>query len=105
MGNLVNNFSKDIIRLVKRESTPLTNMIRDMIEEWRSIMPMILDLGNKSLKQKHWEAMFSFIGQEFIFSNNLDLHKIRSVNLLSYPDLIADTVATVGSLFSQRAAC
>jgi len=44
--------------------------------------------------------MFAVIGQPYVPVDELDLQKIRAMNLLAHADLITDTVAQV--YFSMR---
>ncbi|SPR00935.1 unnamed protein product (mitochondrion) [Plasmodiophora brassicae] len=94
MNNSVNRFARDIARVAKKDPSPLTSLVRAQIDEWKATMPVILDLGNKSMRTKHWEAMFAYVGHVFVQGDPLDLVKIRAINLLGHKDLIADTVAT-----------
>ena len=65
MNSTVNRFAKDAFRMNKREASQVTLKVRTLVEEWKTLMPMILELGNKAMQQKHWDVMFAFVGQTF----------------------------------------
>lgn len=39
------------------KNSNVTNNLKKSVQEWRQIMPIILELGNKALKPKHWDKL------------------------------------------------
>lgn len=74
------NFGKRIIKIgrdVKGWGTWVS--IRDTIEAFKRTMPLITDLRNPVLRQRHWQGLMETIGQTFDpFAETFTLGKARS---------------------------
>lgn len=79
------------------KDSAVTQKVKHMINEWKLVMPMIVDLGNKAIKQSHWRQLFTSLGHTFYPTDKIRLKKLRSLNIFNHKQLISDiTESAVG---------
>jgi dynein heavy chain len=79
------------------DESAVSAKVKSLIVEWKDVMPMIMDLGNKAIKQQHWKQLFTTLGHTFHPNDKIRLKKLRSLNIFASKDLISSiTEAAVG---------
>lgn len=67
----------------------VTARFKDLIMEWKVVMPSILELGNKAMKESHWRKLFSELSQPFYPNQDISLSKLRTINIFGHPQLVS----------------
>ncbi|XP_076302983.1 dynein axonemal heavy chain 7 [Lasioglossum baleicum] len=62
----------------------LAEVVRTRIEEFKEHMPIIITLGNPSLKSRHWELVSEIVGFPIKVDQSMTLAKILDYGLLDY---------------------
>lgn len=60
--------------------------ILDDIKKWLVFLPLILDLADPAMRDRHWEDLKVKVGQQFTIDENLLLQDISALNLGKYID-------------------
>ncbi|RYG64392.1 hypothetical protein EON64_14090, partial [archaeon] len=61
----VQNFFKDSFSLQKKLSSKASEMLKDKVTEFKTIMPNVLDLGNPNMRPRHFEKIFRLIDENY----------------------------------------
>lgn len=56
------------------------------IKKWIVFLPLITDLADKAMRDRHWDDLKSKVGQQFTIDDNLILKDIFDLNLGKYAD-------------------
>eukprot|EP01041_Mallomonas_annulata_P002945 gene2945-5789_t len=86
----VQMFFKDSFGIHKRLNNRVSEMLKDRITEFKSIMPQILDLGNPNLKTRHWEKIFRLIGQTYFEGMPFTLSNLLHGGIMSYKEQVQE---------------
>jgi dynein heavy chain len=84
-----------IVRINKEsKDSPVTSKVKILVQEFKSIMPMILELGNKAIMRTHWQQIFMRIGSNYFTSpsDKIRLKNLRGkqVNIFAHRQVISD---------------
>jgi dynein heavy chain, axonemal len=86
-------YYKETLHLNKVISCKATDKLTGQINDFRKILPSILDLGNKHMKTRHFEKLFKLINQVYYSGMPFTLLQIRKGGLMNHKDIIAETSA------------
>jgi len=86
----VQTFYKDSYNINKRVNNRVSEMLKDRITEFKSIMPNILDLGNSNIKTRHWEKIFRLINQQYYEMTPFNLSFLMFNNIMHFKDQVSD---------------
>jgi len=56
------------------------------IKKWIVFLPLITDLADKAMRDRHWDDLKSKVGQQFTIDDNLLLKDIYDLNLGKYAE-------------------
>jgi len=75
----------------EQKDSPVTLKLKNMVQEFKSLMPCLLELGNKAIKQTHWRQIFSNLGAGYFpASDKIRLKNLRKMNIFAHRQLISD---------------
>jgi dynein heavy chain len=63
------------------------------VEEYKLMLPVISNLRNKALKDRHWERIEAEVGQQIDIEGDLTLGTLLDMHVTAHKDVIA-TVST-----------
>jgi dynein heavy chain len=92
-------FGKRILKLGKEDDKKamkwgVWNQMKATVEQFKKSLPMITDLKNPGLRQRHWDQLIEKVGQTFDpTSDDFTLEKVFDLKLPLY----VDDVATISS--------
>mmetsp|Transcript_43570 Transcript_43570/g.42046 ORF Transcript_43570/g.42046 Transcript_43570/m.42046 type:complete len:174 (-) Transcript_43570:346-867(-) len=70
---------------------PVYDVLKTNIENFRTLMPLILDLRDEAMRERHWKELRFDVKEDFDEdSPEFTLEKIRNLNLINVADKIAD---------------
>ena len=62
----IEQFASTTYKLVKQyKDDRVVYRLRDSIDSFKQLMPLIEELGNPAFKPRHWEAIFALIGESY----------------------------------------
>lgn len=67
--------------------------LKRRVEEYKLMLPVISNLRNKALKDRHWERIEAELGQPIDVEGDLTLGSLLDMHVTSHKDVIA-TVST-----------
>jgi len=73
------------------------------IEKYKSIMPMIVRLGNKAMKQVHWQKLYKAINKPLAANAKLSLSSMRKDGLFNYVHEINEITEAAEGEFALEA--
>ena len=44
---------------------PVTERLAGVVDEWKGYMPVLLDLGNPAMKDRHWKRVFDQLNRPY----------------------------------------
>lgn len=62
----------------------LAATVRERLEDFKDLMPIVMTLGNPGMKARHWEQISEIIGIPIKFDADLTLGKILAMELDAY---------------------
>mmetsp|Transcript_27570 Transcript_27570/g.19983 ORF Transcript_27570/g.19983 Transcript_27570/m.19983 type:complete len:80 (+) Transcript_27570:2473-2712(+) len=60
--------------------------ILDEIKKWQIFLPLIGDLRNDAMRDRHWQQIKDKVGKEFTVDSNLTLREVYNLNLNKYAE-------------------
>jgi dynein heavy chain, axonemal len=84
-------FFKESFNLHKKISSQVSELLRDKVADFRSMVPNILDLGNPNMRSRHFEKLFKIINQNYYEGMPFTLGLMIRNNIMAFKDFIADT--------------
>eukprot|EP00741_Cyanophora_paradoxa_P024436 tig00022075_g23593.t1 len=91
MSTEVQTCYKNAFRMWKRkEDDEVAKRLKDSVEVWKAWMPMVLELGNKALKSRHWEKIFRVLGQTYFQGMSFTLDQLIRYNIFDHRELISE---------------
>jgi dynein heavy chain len=74
------------------EQSLVSQQLKDKIKEFQTIMPMVLELGNKAMEATHWHSLFkNEPDQEYYPPTTLKKLRSPPLNIFDYRQLISET--------------
>lgn len=92
MDKKVNEFAKTSLQSTRAlPNDVVATKIKSLIDDWKSNMPCIMDLGNKAMRGRHWGRIYAAIGMSTTTTNlmSLEHHKIYEIK-----ELVAEISST-----------
>eukprot|EP00002_Diphylleia_rotans_P013198 TRINITY_DN2570_c0_g2_i4.p1 TRINITY_DN2570_c0_g2~~TRINITY_DN2570_c0_g2_i4.p1 ORF type:complete len:2678 (-),score=502.92 TRINITY_DN2570_c0_g2_i4:4443-12476(-) len=86
------SLNEEFVAIYKQSSTlrrqhPEDKVVSEMqngLEEFKTILPLILSLGNKAMKPRHWKRIFGLVGQRYIQGSPFSLDDLLRWDIMSY---------------------
>ncbi len=63
--------------------------LKQLVEEFKQLLPAVVDLRNKCLKPRHWEAIESTISHKFDPEHTYTLGELLGLNIMAHQEAIA----------------
>lgn len=84
--------SKALTKLGREaKSWPVWEMSKDTLEAFKRTMPLITDLRNPAMRERHWGTLMEHLGKKFDpFADNFTLESIVSLQLDQHAEFIAE---------------
>lgn len=60
--------------------------ILEEIKKWQIFLPLIGDLRNDAMRDRHWQQIKDKVGKEFTVDSNLTLREVYNLNLNKYAE-------------------
>jgi dynein heavy chain, axonemal len=87
-------FFKDSYSLHKKINNLVSETLKEKINDFKMIMPNVLDLGNPNIKGRHWEKILTKIGMVYYEDMPLTLAELFRHNVVDHKDFIQDISAS-----------
>eukprot|EP00842_Homolaphlyctis_polyrhiza_P002755 jgi/Hompol1/3480/HPOL_003262-RA len=71
--------------------------LKNVIDEYRTMYPTILDLRNPSLKQRHWEKIQDAIGKTLVKDETFTLSRLMDLRVFDFKEEIGGISSQAGS--------
>ncbi|XP_074107880.1 dynein heavy chain 2, axonemal kl-2 [Cotesia typhae] len=101
MESVATKLFKKFTRLSKElqaKNWPIIKSTRSRIDEFRRTLPLIIDLKNPAMRERHWDKVKLIIGQDFDESSEeFTLSLIMKLGFQNYSDEISD-ISTAASM-------
>lgn len=101
MESVATKLFKKFTRLSKElqaKNWPIIESTRSRIDEFRRTLPLIIDLKNPAMRERHWDKVKLIIGQDFDESSEeFTLSLIMKLGFQNYSDEISD-ISTTASM-------
>eukprot|EP00798_Chlamydomonas_sp_ICE-L_P021926 gene21926-28972_t len=83
---------KNVVKLGRDiKQWPVWSWIKDIIDAFKRTMPLITDLRNPSMRERHWEQLMTEIGTKFDpFSPTFSLDSVVQLRLDQHAEFIAE---------------
>ena len=102
MGDLAERSVKNLMRMsLDVRNWGIWGQIRDRIEEFKILLPLIHDLKNQGMRKRHWDEVGRAIGKEFCLEENkFTLNDVFLTGLQKHKSLISDLAEKASKEFS-----
>ena len=88
-------YFKDVHKMVKRlPQDPVVAMFRESVEDFKTAMVVINDLGNRAIQERHWSKIFDALEQPYFAGTPFTMEQLLGWKCLRHADLIAEVSAT-----------
>jgi dynein heavy chain len=94
MNKEVMTHFKDIFSAHKKLNNKVTEIFKEQVTELKNKMPLLLELGNPAMQERHWERIFKelnlldFVGQPF------SLNQLVENDIFEYAALVTEVSGT-----------
>ena len=86
-------YAKESFSLHKKLNTDVTAKLKDKSVEFKNKMPIVLELGNPCMKDRHWEKIFTAIGQDFIPGVAFSLEDLLQFGVANHTETVSEVSA------------
>jgi dynein heavy chain len=90
----VQQFFKDSFGLQKRLGSKASEMLKDKVAEFKTMMPNILDLGNPNMRARHFEKIFRLIGEKYYTDMPFSLSFLLKGGIMNQKDSVQEISAS-----------
>ncbi|CAM9627191.1 unnamed protein product, partial [Phaeothamnion confervicola] len=90
VGVEVQAFVKDSFAAHKRLSTDVSGRLKEATQDFKLKMPVVLELGNRAMRPRHWEKLFRALGQTFHLNANFSLSELLDWGVVGQGELISE---------------
>ncbi|XP_077418136.1 dynein axonemal heavy chain 10-like isoform X1 [Vanacampus margaritifer] len=89
-------FIKDLKKLPKDvRSLPIAGILEGRMKQFRDSLPLLLDLKNEALRERHWKELMDRTGTSFeMNTTTFTLENMFAMELHKYADVIGDIVSS-----------
>ncbi|XP_070572584.1 dynein axonemal heavy chain 10-like isoform X2 [Ptychodera flava] len=90
----IDGFIKQLKKLPREmKSTPSAHFLESKLKEFKESLPLLLDLKNEALRERHWKELMAKTGKDFDMNpETLTLEKLFAMELHNYAETIAGIV-------------
>jgi len=101
MEETAGKFTKKIMMKKKEAgSKPLWGEMKTAVDRFRATMPLISDLSNKDLRERHWQQLMDQVGTQFDYAgDDFTLEKVIELGLDKHAEFIAGASASASKEF------
>jgi dynein heavy chain len=89
----VQQFSKDSYNIHKKVGTKISEMLRDKVQDFKAIVPDILDLGNPNMQFRHFDKVFKLVSLNYYQDMPFSLALLLKSNIMNYRDQVQEISA------------
>ena len=89
----------DAFSLNRKVNSPVTEKFVLVIDEFKPVMPLIVDLGNPAMQSRHWEQLCKAMGKNFDPSTTFSLEDFLAWGITSHAELASDVSSTASGEF------
>jgi len=101
LNTTVLTYYKNSYRMWKRkEDDEVARRLKDSVEMWKNWMPVLLELGNKALKPRHWEKVFRVLGQSYYSGITFTLDQLFRYYVLEHREEMAEISAVASGEYA-----
>lgn len=86
-------FFKDSYNLHKKVNNTVSELLKEKVSDFKTIMPNVLDLGNPNLRSRHWEKILGQIGIKFFNGMQLCLQEMLLAKVTDHKDFVQEVSA------------
>eukprot|EP00304_Pavlova_gyrans_P012708 CAMPEP_0206041750 /NCGR_PEP_ID=MMETSP1466-20131121/6142_1 /ASSEMBLY_ACC=CAM_ASM_001126 /TAXON_ID=44452 /ORGANISM="Pavlova gyrans, Strain CCMP608" /LENGTH=4121 /DNA_ID=CAMNT_0053416453 /DNA_START=38 /DNA_END=12403 /DNA_ORIENTATION=- len=87
----VDTYHKDVYKQSKRLTTdPVVRHFLASVEEVRAYMPVVADLGNPAMQQRHWKRVFERMDQPYFPGAAVTLDQLLQHGIQAHADFIGE---------------
>jgi dynein heavy chain len=79
----------------KKLNDDVSARFKNEVQDFKRVVPIIMDLGNPNMRERHWEKLYAGLGQAWIPGNDtFTIEELASYGVFDRPDLVADLSGT-----------
>jgi dynein heavy chain, axonemal len=90
----VQGFFKESFAFHKKLNNKVSELLKDKISDFKTIMPNIMDLGNPNMRARHWEKLFRLINENYYPDMPFSLSFLIKAGIMSHKDAVQETSAS-----------
>jgi dynein heavy chain len=87
-------FTKEIFTLHKKLNSKVSEQLKDRVQEFKHLLPNVLDLGNPSLRPRHFEKLFKLMKQQYYADMPFSLSTMLKGGVMQHKDAVAELSAS-----------
>ena len=102
MGDFAERSLKNLMRMpLDVRNWGIWGQIRDRIEEFKILLPLIQDLKNQGMRKRHWDEVGRVIGKDFCLDKNeFTLNDVFLTGLQKHKSIISDLAENASKEFT-----
>lgn len=89
----VQEFYKDSYSMNKKLKLDVSEKLKEKVEDFRHLVPSIVELGNKDMKPRHWEKIFHKLGRAWYPGSTFSLQDLESYSIFDHRETISEISA------------
>jgi dynein heavy chain len=87
-------YVKESFGLHKKLTNSVSAKLKERTAEFKAKMPVVLELGNPSMKDRHWEKLFQDLNQTYSSGAPFTLKEMLDYGVLDHADAVSEQSAT-----------
>lgn len=92
---------KQVFDIEKRSKTdPVIKQIKQSVEQFKSLLPLLQELGNSFFKKRHWEKIFVFLGRPYVSSQIFTFSDLLTYGIARIRDQVSDISSSASGEYS-----
>lgn len=91
VGRDVEMLFKESYALHRERESPVSELLRREVGEFRQIVPVILDLGNPHMTPVHFEKLFGLVEEQYYPGMSFSLSTLLDAGILKHAEAVAET--------------
>jgi len=97
----VMQYYKDVHKMSKRlPQDAVVAMFKESVEDFKDATPVITDLGNEALAERHWKRIFDRLEQPFFAGSTFTMEQLLRFGVLSHAEFIGEVSAVASGEWS-----
>lgn len=84
-------FFKDSYALHKKINNKVTELLKDKVADFKTIMPNVLDLGNPNMRPRHFDKLFKLVNLAYFPDMPFSLSMLLRGGIMNFKDAISET--------------